>query len=404
MPDTERGATELVAPCRPGAGFVYDVGEVFMFFGGNWQNMFASKKPVTPSPVTPEIQLTCPNCQSVFLGPFCAQCGQPRDIHRRRIGKLVHDVLKDIISFDSRILRTIWTLLFKPGELTAAYREGRTQRYVPAVRLYLFASLFFFVALATAHIAILQLQVTLTPFTMETDSAGHSYIHTGNHKETIDAEEKAEILKRQGVKPVYYSSDSHSLIFSPILPEVKELSPTLKQMLSEKDEETDAVRIGETKINITEKVNELQNTVAHNPAALNKPLSEWIARVLFLLLPVFAFLLALFYVRQRKDFYFVDHMVFSLNYHSFGFALLLITAALKQTAVGISALYFIPVGLWVYLLLSLRRVYRQSWFWSVVKTCMLSGFYFIFQTLALLIIIFGVLGIIPENIVPAGAG
>lgn len=378
-------------------------GEVFMFWGVNWQNLFASKKIVAPSTVTEEIQLTCPSCHSVFLGPFCAQCGQPRDVHRRRIGKLIHDVLKDIISFDSRILRTIYALLLKPGELTAAYRDGRTQGYVPAVRLYLFTSLFFFVVLSTAHIAILQLQVSLIPYTITTDNSGQSYIQKAGKKEAIDAEEKAEVLKQQGVGPVYYSSESHSLIFAPVLPEVKQLPQALEKKLAENgdDDGDDAIRIGKNKIDITEKINELQNAVAHNPAALNKPLSEWIARVLFLLLPVFALLLALFYVRQRRDFYFVDHMVFSLNYHSFGFALLLMAAALKQTSVGIHALYCIPVGLWLYLLLSLRRVYRQSWFWTVVKTCTLSGFYFIFQTMALMIIIFGVLGIIPENIIPA---
>lgn len=375
-----------------------------MFWGEYWQKHFASKKTVAAPSVTEEIQLTCPNCHSVFLGPFCAQCGQPRDVHRRHFGKLIHDFLKDIISFDSRILRTIYALLLKPGELTAAYREGRTQRYVPAVRLYLFASLFFFVALSAAHIAILQLQVNMTPYTLVTDGSGQSYIQKSGKKEAIDAVEKAEILKQQGVRPVYYSSESSSLLFAPILPEVKELPKALEKKLAEKGEEIDAVRIGETKIDITEKINELQNALAHNPAALNKPLSEWVARVLFLLLPVFALLLALFYVRQRRDFYFVDHMVFSLNYHSFGFALLLIAAALKQTSVGLNALYCIPVGLWLYLLLSLRRVYRQSWFWTVVKTCTLSCFYFIFQTMALMIIIFGVLGIIPENIVPAAAG
>lgn len=347
---------------------------------------------------------TCPTCHSVFLGPFCVQCGQPRDVHRRHLGKLVHDVLKDIISFDSRIMRTLVSLMLRPGELTAAYREGRTQKYVPAVRLYLFSSLFFFIILSLAHIAILQLQVRVTPYTIETDAGGHSYILKNGTKAPLDADEKAILVKRFGPGPVYYSNSDDPLFFSPLLPEVKKLPAALERTINQRTEEDDLININDTKINVSDKVRELHSQVAHNPAALNKPLGEWIARVLFLLLPVFALLLGVFYVRHRKDFYFVDHLVFSLNFHSFAFALLLIAAALKQTSVGINALYAIPYVLWFYLLLSLRRVYQQNWFKTVVKSCVLSMSYFFFQTLALMIIIFGILGVIPENIIPGGGG
>src|SRR5882724_11123314 len=68
----------------------------------------------------------------------CANCGKPPHTHRRSVRSLVHDFVVDFVNFDSRILRTARALLFQPGELPAAFREGRTQRYVPAIRLYLF--------------------------------------------------------------------------------------------------------------------------------------------------------------------------------------------------------------------------------------------------------------------------
>ena len=55
------------------------------------------------------------------------------------------------------------SLLFVPGELAVAFREGRTQRYVPALRLYLFVSLIFFVLLAISNIALMQFEVTVQP-------------------------------------------------------------------------------------------------------------------------------------------------------------------------------------------------------------------------------------------------
>src|ERR1700679_875625 len=97
-----------------------------------------------------------PYCAAALVGPYCAACGQPIETHRRSVFVLLHDFVKDVASFDSRILRTARALLFKPGELALAFRKGRTQPYVPAVRLYLFMSLAFFVILGVTHIAIVQ--------------------------------------------------------------------------------------------------------------------------------------------------------------------------------------------------------------------------------------------------------
>lgn len=101
----------------------------------------------------------CGNCAAPVLGKFCGQCGQAVDTHRGSVLHLLHDLLTDIASFDSRVLRTIQALFLKPGELPAAFREGRTQRYVPPIRLYLFVSLIFFLFLSITHIAIVQLEV-----------------------------------------------------------------------------------------------------------------------------------------------------------------------------------------------------------------------------------------------------
>src|SRR6478609_10584662 len=99
----------------------------------------------------------CCNCAAPVLGKYCGACGQPVDTHRRSVLHLLHDLIADIASFDNRILRTLKALFFQPGELALAFRQGRTQRYVPPIRLYLFTSLIFFLTLSLAHIAIFQL-------------------------------------------------------------------------------------------------------------------------------------------------------------------------------------------------------------------------------------------------------
>src|SRR5581483_8552934 len=91
----------------------------------------------------------CANCRAPLSGPFCAACGQAMETHRRSLYRLVRGFIADLLSLESRTLRTSWVLLARPGELSRAFKEGRIQRYVPPVRLYLFVSLLFFVALSS---------------------------------------------------------------------------------------------------------------------------------------------------------------------------------------------------------------------------------------------------------------
>jgi len=118
--------------------------------------------------------------------------------------------------------------------------------------------------------------------------------------------------------------------------------------------------------------------LSRDPAALNAPLTTWIPRVFFLLLPLFAVLLALFYVRQRKQFYFVDHLVFSLSVHSFVFAILIVAIGAAQLLPGgrVAEIIFLSIG--VYLFIALKRFYRQGWIATAVKFAAISFIYAVF--------------------------
>ena len=130
--------------------------------------------------------------------------------------------------------------------------------------------------------------------------------------------------------------------------------------------------------------NVLQRTVADellrlftgcDPTALDGPLTTWIPRVFFLLLPLYALLLALFYVRQRKQYFFVDHLVFSLVIHSFLFAMLIVAVGAAQLLSGglVALLIFLAIS--TYIFLALKRFYKQGWFITSVKFACISFIY-----------------------------
>jgi uncharacterized protein DUF3667 len=345
----------------------------------------------------------CPNCTKPMIGAYCAVCGQERDTHRRSVWGLVKVLIEDIASFDSRILRTGWALVVKPGELASAFREGRTQRYLPALRLYLFVSLVFFVMLSVTNIALVQLVVVATP-TKITWINGQAFVpNPAYDKDDSDTQLMPKLMpmsKEKALKPGgHFEYSTKIYFFAPIGAYRTTLSPEARARLRDTNVDID---IGDKphgppqpqKPSVTAKIKPPASKAAKSwfeqrifdglqrlvddPAALNNSLTTWIPRILFLLMPLYAMLLALFYVRQRKQFYFVDHLIFSLTIHTFGFVLLMVAAGAAQLLPGeYVAMGLLVVGA-IYALIATRNFYRQSWFWTVVKFGTVSFFYVCF--------------------------
>lgn len=106
-----------------------------------------------------------------------------------------------------------------------------------------------------------------------------------------------------------------------------------------------------------------------------------IPKLMFLLLPFFALILKLLYV--RKNVYLVDHAIFTLHFHSFLFLLLLLLAFINLIpGVHLGFLYFFLL-MSIYLIFAMRKVYSQSWVKTISKV---FATYFLY-TLALTIVV-----------------
>lgn len=91
----------------------------------------------------------CANCGSPLQGKYCHACGQPVKGMIRPLSGLTADVIDSVFNLDSRILRTIGPLFFKPGYLTTEYFIGRRTRYVTPFRLVFFLTVVAFLAAQT---------------------------------------------------------------------------------------------------------------------------------------------------------------------------------------------------------------------------------------------------------------
>ena len=99
---------------------------------------------------------------------------------------------------------------------------------------------------------------------------------------------------------------------------------------------------------------------------------------IMLFMPFLAVLLKLLYVRRNQ--YYVEHLIFSFHLHSFLFLLLtLLFVILRFT--GSNFLWLFPFWFVIYYFLSIRRVYKQNWFKTILKGLIISILYSFFSIL-----------------------
>jgi hypothetical protein len=94
-----------------------------------------------------ESTLACPSCGAPSMGRFCDRCGEKRRAsHDFSIRHYVGEAIEAFTHFDSKILRTAWLLVSRPGVLSANYLAGRRVRYVNPLRLFLLLSVVYYLS------------------------------------------------------------------------------------------------------------------------------------------------------------------------------------------------------------------------------------------------------------------
>ena len=352
---------------------------------------------------TPMRREFCGNCGARFSSHFCSDCGEERDTHRRSLARLLRDLIEDVLSFDSRMLRTANALVLRPGELPCAFREGRLRRYVPPIRLYFFVTLLFFLTLSVSGIALMRLEIVGHPVTpaMRAQIASHMISIEESSNSSVPG---THTVARKGGAPLtvpgrnlghnnIYIVNAKGQVMLPslqaefLVPQgktVPKVSAETKEFLAKARLrlKTEQEKLASQKSDwglgnwIFGHLQTATLVLEHNPDAVNRPLMTWIPRALFLLLPIFASLLALFYVGKRRDFYFVDHLVFSLNLHSFAFVILTVIVLATSFGVKLQLGWFALAGVGAYMLLAMKRFYGQGWTKTAAKFACVSFIYF----------------------------
>ncbi len=256
----------------------------------------------------------CANCNSELLGAFCSNCGQSAKNRRGPIWQVTSEFAQDILSIDSKVLKSLGTLLFKPGVLSARFLEGKRASALPPVRLYLVISLIFFFV-----------------FQIPTPDVSNDNVYIDNI--LLGKEKPTEGQPKFSLVTFHVTENSSAF------------TVWIDSFIQDKKE---VLRKNNAQATITELFNNLESTLPN---------------ILILFLPLFALLFKLLYY-FKKVLYF-DHLIFALHFQAWLMGMVLIIYALALQNPWWSALsVFIPI----YLAKAQKVVYKQSYWLVMPKT------------------------------------
>jgi len=282
----------------------------------------------------------CQNCGYRDRGNFCSNCGQSFTALNRPLKDILTEV-GDIVNLDSRIFRSIPPFLFKPGFLTREYLDGKRKTYMSPFRLYLLLSLlFFFLAQSTSK------KIT---------EAGDNWLQI--KEDTTDT-----VIRDDSLAIELLRNDS---VF------MADIDSTSTTKSIRKAKRRKRLREGAIEA-LTNKTIFLLNFY------------RTISYVLFLLMPVFALLLKLLYIRRRV--FYIEHLMFSINMHSFMllvFSMMIILSQILKENSEYTAFMFILVP--VYFTAGMKRFYQRALWKIILKEMILGGIYTIILLASLLV-------------------
>ena len=276
----------------------------------------------------PEPGTLCPNCGTELVGFYCHVCGQSTHDQHRSIWHLMWEGIEGFTHLDGRLGQTLPPLFFNPGKLARDHLEGRRARHVPPFRLFLISLLIFmFVLEGLFHGATKEQNVGAEG----RGAAQSGKTPDGDAAETPDpdqtmidaqktvAQAKATLASPRAPPPVP-PAPAHDGAPSPQSDVVTFKTHEENGRLVTAAEEMDRAGKG-SKVGFEGWLKEHIKRAAANREYYTMVLFTWAHRLAIMLLPILAMLLALVYVRRRKQFYIYDHLIVSMQFLSFEFLL-----------------------------------------------------------------------------------
>ena len=320
-------------------------------------------KPKKPQPAVLDTAVTavaqpasCENCGARLHGKYCYDCGQPTHGLVRHFGSVLSDVADSVLNIDERLFRTLGPLYFRPGKLTLDYFAGKRARYVTPFRMVFFL----------AVVAFFALQLSVRSGLMHAEALGVSMNGKVSVEKTPEAEQRShEVFANGNIRldnTVIWNRNTHPLRIA-WLPVAA--NDWLNDLVGNAQAHLYAINSGTYAQQQTARTHLILGMFSAAPT------------VLFVLVPVFALLLKIFYIFKRR--LYMEHVIVAMHSQAFLMLSMLVLLALDVLRkwlvphVGWLNILFLPLRtaalIWilVYLFLMQKRVYGQGWTMTTLK-------------------------------------
>ncbi|MGH8072824.1 MAG: DUF3667 domain-containing protein, partial [Lysobacter sp.] len=366
----------------------------------------------------------CENCDTTLQGEFCHQCGQSVHNPIRHAAHAVEEFFEAFWHLDGRLWRTLRDLA-SPGRTAINYLAGHRQRYIAPLRLFVVLSvLTFFIGAATMHFD----DATVSTDGIDTIAAATTVAEVEKARDALVAEieqARAEAGNTPGVDPALIAAEvrirgvaANRIVElggepggdATAAADTSKSEPWRKglqfNMLGHHgvwDPETNPLVVSWWPDFANAWLNRKAGNIDRNMESESFASAEfWVQGMmasaptaLFLLVPVFALLLKIFYLFTRR--LYLEHLVVALYSHAF--LLLALTALFLLSLLGgwlatapvwigiVIATASAAMMVWmpIYLLLMQKRVYQQGWWLTVPKYLAIGAVYFMMLLFATII-------------------
>lgn len=336
----------------------------------------------------------CENCAAPLQGLYCHACGQAAHSPVRSFAHAVEDVFESFWHLDGRIFRTLRRLL-APGALAGDYLAGRRAPYVAPMRLFVILCLLtFFVG------KLVDFGGTAVAPSVEMEDTGVqrelsrattvAEVEAIRDRAIADLEQAHQEMPatlapvtragfEQGIGAVRRQADRR-LVELGANPAAPANPPPADAVWISTDTPADGWLARQL-----QRIERNAPRFQQDPTLFKYAFMGSVPSALFVLVPVFALLLKLFYLGSGR--LYLEHVVVALYSHAFlcvallgQFALLAldhwITPRLALFG-PVSDVLAMALWLWMpaYLLLMQKRVYGQGWLRTGVKFVVLGNLY-----------------------------
>ncbi len=335
----------------------------------------------------------CQNCTIENDSPFqyCPNCGQKNTDGKITFSELWTEFQDAAFNIDSKTWQTLKNLLI-PGKLTVEYFSGKHRRYVHPLRLLIVTSVLTIIAMSfqgfestTNHGYDVQERILknyerqrvfrilkkITDSTNAIFPAQQTEIITDTILTTLNDsmsvllfESSNEAANKYGDRYGDTINLNHYASFGDEEPE----------MISKHDflyvEEDELVAIYKKEANI------LEQLIFKQKVKFIKDESQLFAAIvghttwaILLMMPCLALVLYFLYVRHR--YFYIEHLIFAFHFQSFSF--LVLTILIVGMNIFPSWVFLaLMIIIWIYLFISIWKVYRQSIAKTLFKFLLLS--------------------------------